>query len=38
MIGHFGAGPLWACVKVDDYYDPSSTGTLTRIKLLENVY
>jgi hypothetical protein len=22
MIGHFRAGPIWACVKIDDCYDP----------------
>jgi hypothetical protein len=38
MIGHFGAGPLWACVKVDDCYDSSSVVTLTRIKSLEIIY
>jgi hypothetical protein len=27
--------PLRACVKVVDYYDPSSAGTLTCVKLLE---
>jgi hypothetical protein len=31
MIGHYGAGPIWACVKVDDCCDPSSTGTLTHV-------
>jgi hypothetical protein len=29
MIGYFGTGPIWACVKVADYCDASSTGTLT---------
>jgi hypothetical protein len=37
MIGHFGAGPLWACSKIDDYYDPSFVGTLTHVNSLENV-
>jgi hypothetical protein len=37
MIGHFGAGPIWACLKVDDCCDPSSAGTLTHINSLENV-
>jgi hypothetical protein len=27
--------PQRACVKVADYYDPSSTGTITCIKLIE---
>jgi hypothetical protein len=27
MIGHFGAGPLWECVKVDDYSNPSCRYT-----------
>jgi hypothetical protein len=27
--------PLRACVKVADYCDPSSVGTLTRVKSLE---
>jgi hypothetical protein len=31
MIGHYGAGPIWTCVKVDDCCDPSSTGTLTHV-------
>jgi hypothetical protein len=38
MIGHFGTGPLWACVKVDDCYDSSSVVTLTRVKSLEIIY
>jgi hypothetical protein len=33
MIGHFGTGFLWACVKVDS----SSVGTLTHVNSLENV-
>jgi hypothetical protein len=28
-------GPLRACVKVTDCCDPSSTGTLTRVKTIE---
>jgi hypothetical protein len=28
---------LWACVKVDDCCNSSSTGTLTHIKSLKNV-
>jgi hypothetical protein len=35
MSGHKSAGPLRACVKVADYSDPTSTGTLTCIKSLE---
>jgi predicted RNA-binding protein with PUA-like domain len=35
--GHFDANPLWACVKVDDCYDLSSTSTLTHVKSLEHV-
>jgi hypothetical protein len=38
MIGHFSAGLLWACVKVDYCCDPSSAGTLTRVKSLESIY
>jgi hypothetical protein len=37
MIRHFGAGPIWASVKGDDNCDPSSIGTLTHIKSIENV-
>jgi hypothetical protein len=37
MSGHCGAGALWACVKVTECYDPSSTDTLTRVKSLEHV-
>jgi hypothetical protein len=37
MIGHFDAGPIWACVKVDDCCDPFSAGTLTRVNSVENV-
>jgi hypothetical protein len=29
------AGPLRACVKVDDCCDPFSAGTLTRVKTIE---
>jgi hypothetical protein len=35
MVGHTSAGPLWACVKIVDCCDPSSTGTLTCVKSLE---
>jgi hypothetical protein len=35
MIGHLGAGPIWACVKIDDCCDPSSTSTLAHIKSLK---
>jgi hypothetical protein len=31
MIRHVSAGPLWTCVKVADYCDPSFAGTLTKI-------
>jgi hypothetical protein len=34
MSWHESAGPLWACVKVADYCDSSSTGTLTCVKSL----
>jgi hypothetical protein len=37
MIGHFGAGPIWACVKVDECCNPSFSGTLTHIKSPEHV-
>jgi hypothetical protein len=37
MSGHESAGPLWVYVKIDDYCDSSSTGTLTHVKLVENV-
>jgi hypothetical protein len=37
MSGHFDADPIRACVKVDDYYDPSSAGTLSHVKSQENV-
>jgi hypothetical protein len=37
MIGYFGTGPLWACVKVDDCFHPSSQGTLTHVESLENI-
>jgi hypothetical protein len=35
MIGHASVGPLRACVKVADYCDSSSIGTLTCVKSLE---
>jgi hypothetical protein len=38
MSGHENAGPLWACVKVNICCDPSSIGTLTRVKSIENVF
>jgi hypothetical protein len=38
MIGHFDAGPLWACVKVDYCCDPSFTGTLTHVTSIENLF
>jgi hypothetical protein len=38
LSGHFGAGPLWACMKVVDCCDPFFAGTLTHINSLEYVY
>jgi hypothetical protein len=35
MSADMSAGPLRACVKVDDCCDPFSTGTLTHIKMIE---
>jgi hypothetical protein len=32
---YFGTGPLWTWVKNDDWFDPSSAGTLTRVKMIE---
>jgi hypothetical protein len=37
MSGYFGTGPEWTCVKVDDWCDSSSAGTLTHVKSLEYV-
>ena len=37
MSGHVSAGPLRACVKVDDCFDLFSAGTLTRVKTIETV-
>jgi hypothetical protein len=37
MSGHESVGLLRACVKVTDYCDPSSAGTLTCVKSLEAV-
>jgi hypothetical protein len=37
-VGYFSTSPIWACVKVDDYCDTSSTGTLTHINSLEKVF
>jgi hypothetical protein len=37
MVGRFGAGPLWAYVKIYDYCDPSSVDTLTHVNSLEYV-
>jgi hypothetical protein len=37
MIGYFGIGLIWACMKVADCCDPSSAGTLTCIKSIEYV-
>jgi hypothetical protein len=35
MSGHESTSPLRAYVKVDDYCDPFSIGTLTHVKMLE---
>jgi hypothetical protein len=35
MIGHFGVGPIWTCVNVDDCYNPSFRGTLSHVNSLE---
>jgi hypothetical protein len=35
MSEYFGTGPLWTWVKNDDWCDPSSAGTLTRVKTIE---
>jgi hypothetical protein len=35
MSGHESAGPLRACVKVDEYCDLFSKGTLTCVKTIE---
>jgi hypothetical protein len=35
MSGYFGPGPLWTWVKNDDWFDPSSIGTLTHVKMIE---
>ncbi len=37
MIGHCGAGPIWACMKVDDCCDPFFVGTLTCIKMIKTI-
>jgi hypothetical protein len=37
MSGHVSDDLIWACVKVDHCCDPSSAGTLTCVKSLENV-
>jgi hypothetical protein len=33
LSGHESAGPLKACVKIDDCYDPFSAGTVTYVKM-----
>jgi hypothetical protein len=33
LSGHESAGPLKACVKIDDCYDPFSVGTVTYVKM-----
>jgi hypothetical protein len=35
MSEYFGIGLLWTWVKIDDWCDPSSAGTLTRVKTIE---
>jgi hypothetical protein len=35
LSGHESAGPLRACVKIDDCYDPFSAGILTYVKMIE---
>jgi hypothetical protein len=35
MSEYFGTGPLWTWVKIDDWCDPSSAGTLTHVKTIE---
>jgi hypothetical protein len=35
LSGHVSAGPLRACVKVDECFDLSSVGTLTWVKMIE---
>jgi hypothetical protein len=35
MSEYFGTGPLWTWVENDDWCDPSSAGTLTRVKTRE---
>jgi hypothetical protein len=35
MSEYFGTGPLWTWVKNNDWCDPSSTGTLTHVKMIE---
>jgi hypothetical protein len=37
MIEYFDTGLEWACVKVDDYRDPSFAGTLPHVNSLENI-
>jgi hypothetical protein len=38
MREHKSAGPLRACVKVADYCDSCSTGTLTCVKSFESAF
>jgi hypothetical protein len=35
MNEYFGTGPLWTWVKNDNWFDPSSTGMLTRVNTIE---
>jgi hypothetical protein len=38
LYGHFGAGPICACMKVDDCCDQSSIGILTHAKSIKCVH
>jgi hypothetical protein len=35
MSEYFGTGPLWTWVKNNDWFDPSSIGTLPHVKMIE---
>jgi hypothetical protein len=35
MSEYFSTDPLWTWVKNDDWFDPSSAGTLTHVKTIE---
>jgi hypothetical protein len=34
LSGYFSTGALWIWVKNDDWFDPSSAGTLTHFKMI----